>query len=197
MKYPGMVFAVLLSCQAYAVPVIPIQQNLYAVEYSSAGGQTGCGLRITGVVGESLSLNVLITVFVKETGMTFGVIKVVARSTNMNGLSAPQDDAASNLAGIHRAWIESDSGIQPQIYQDGKSLHNDAYMVSAEFASTVNLLVAVSGENFRVGLSRNEGGPDEVFQFDQRINQEEAGKLSVCMKNLRSAIAENKRSNTF
>ena len=203
MKYSVLFFAVLVSAEGFAatsVPVIPLQQRLTAVEYSSGGRQTGCGLRITGVTRQNLSLNVLITVFMKEAGVTFGVVKVVARKTDMkNGVPVPQDGSAtySGIGQIHKAWIKPDSGSQPLIYQNGKSSHNDAYMVSTEFASTVDLLVAISKENFRVGLNRSDDGPDEIFQFDRRISKEEAGKLSVCMKNLRAEIEENKRNNTF
>lgn len=203
MKYSGFFFAALLSAQAFAapsVPVVPLQQKLTSVEYSSAGRQTGCGLRITGVTRQNLSLNVLITVFMKEAGVTFGVVKVVARKTDMkNGVPLPQDgsDTYSGLGQIRKAWIKPDSGSQPLIYQNGKSSHSDAYMVSTEFASTVDLLVAISQENFRVGLNRSDDGPDEIFQFDRRISQQEAGKLSACMKNLRAEIEENKRNNTF
>jgi len=195
--------AALISAEAFAAtsaPVIPQQQKLSSVEYSSGGRQTGCGLRITGVAGQTVSLNVLITVFMKETGITFGVVKVVARNFNMkNELPNAQDGSAapSNYGPIRKAWIKPDSGIQPLMYQNGKSSHNDAYMVSTEFASTVDLLAAISRENFRVGLNRSDDGPDEIFQFDQRISQEEAGKLSVCMNNLRAEIEENKRNNTF
>ena len=203
MKYSVLLFAVLVSAEAFAatsVPVIPLQQNLTAVEYSGGGRQTGCGLRITGVTRQNLSLNVLITVFMKEAGVTFGVVKVVARKIDMkNDVPLPQDGSAtySSIGQIRKAWIKPDSGSQPLIYQNGKSSHNDAYMVSTEFASTVDLLVAISKENFRVGLNRSDDGPDEIFQFDRRISQEEAGKLSVCMKNLRAEIEENKRNNTF
>jgi hypothetical protein len=203
MKYPVLFFAVLISAEAYAatsVPVIPLQQNLTAVEYSSGGRQTGCGLRITGVTRQNLSLNVLITVFMKGAGVTFGVVKVVARKIEMkNDVPLPQDGSAtySSIGPIRKAWIKPDSGSQPLIYQNGKSSHNDAYMVTTEFAGTVDLLVAISKQNFRVGLNRSDDGPDEIFQFDRRISQEEAGKMSVCMKNLRAEIEENKRNNTF
>ena len=203
MKYPALFFAALLSAEAFAatpVPVIPQQQKLTAVEYSSGGRQTGCGLRITGVTSQNLSLNVLITVFMKEAGATFGVVKVVARKVDMkDGVPLPQDGTAtySGIGQIRKAWIKPDSGSQPLIYQNGKSSHNDAYMVSTEFAGTVDLLVAISQENFRVGLSRSDDGPDEIFQFDSRISRGEAGKLSVCMNNLRAEIEESKRNKSF
>ena len=203
MKFSVLFFAVLASAEAFAataVPVIPLQQNLTAVEYSSGGRQTGCGMRITGVTRQNLSLNVLITVFMKETGVTFGVVKVVARKIEMkNDEPLPLEGSAkySDIRPIHKAWIKPDSGSQPLIYQNGKSSHNDAYMVTTEFASTVDLLVAISKQNFMVGLNRSDEGPDEIFQFDRRISREEAGKLSACMKNLRAEIEENKRNNTF
>jgi hypothetical protein len=203
MKYPVLFFAALMSAEAFAatpVPVVPLQQKLTAVEYSSGGRQTGCGLRVTGVTKQNLSLNVLITVFMKEAGVTFGVVKVVARKTDMKKAEPnPQDGPATdtNIGQIRKAWIKPDSGSQPLVYQNGQSSHNDAYMVTTEFAGTVDLLLAISQEKFRVGLNRSDDGPDEIFQFDRRISREEAGKLSVCMKNLRGEIEQNKRNNTF
>ena len=203
MKRQVLFIALLLSAEVSAstpAPVIPLQQKLTAVEYSSGGRQTGCGLRITGVTKQNMSLNVLITVFMKQGGTTFGVVKVVARNMDMkNDVPMPQDgsSAYSSLGQISKAWIKPDSGSQPLIYQNGKSSHNDAYMVTTEFASTVDLLVAISQENFKVGLNRGDDGPDEIFQFDRRISRDEAGKLSVCMKNLRTEIEENRRNKTF
>jgi hypothetical protein len=55
----------------------------------------------------------------------------------------------------------------------------------------------MSQQNFKVGLSRNDEGPDEVFQFDQHLSQNEAGKLSACMNNLRAAIEESRRKESF
>jgi hypothetical protein len=81
MKYWIVLFSLLLSAQALASPtsVIPLNQNLAVVDYFGEGRQTGCGVRATGETKDNLWLNVLITVFLKETGSTFGVIKVVAR----------------------------------------------------------------------------------------------------------------------
>ena len=203
MKYSVSLFAMLVAAAAHAatpVPVVPLQQELTAVEYSSAGRQSGCGLRATGVTKQHLSLNVLITVFMKDTGVTFGVVKVVARKVNTDrGVPVPQGgkETYSSTGQIRKAWIKPDSGSQPLIYENGKSSHNDAYMVSTEFASTVDLLVAISKENFKVGLNRSDDNPDEVFQFDRRISHEEARKLAVCMNNLRAEIEESKRNKTF
>jgi hypothetical protein len=203
MKCSVLFLAVLVTAEAIAatsVPVIPLQQKLSAVEYASGGRQTGCGLRITGVTSQNLSLNVLITVFMKEAGVTFGVVKVVARNIALkNEVPPPQSGSTkhSSIGKIRKAWIKPESGNQPLMYQNGKSSHNDAYMVTTEFASTVDLLAAISRENFRVGLNRSDEGPDEIFQFDRRISQQEAAKLSVCMNNLRAEIEENKRNNTF
>ena len=196
-------FGVLLSAQALAessAPVIPLNQNLAAVDYFSDGRQTGCGLRITGETKDDLWLNVLITVFMKGTGATFGVIKVVARKVKVkDGVPLLRDGKITyaDIGNIRKAWIKPASGKEPLIYKNGESSHSDAYMVSAEFSSTVDLLVAISQENFQVGLNRNEDGPDEVFQFDKRLSQDEADKLSACMKNLRKAMEENKDKQNF
>jgi hypothetical protein len=209
MKYWVLLFGVLLSAIAYAEPSlsatpvgaeIPRNQNLAVVDYFSDGRQTGCGLRATGETRDDLWLNVLITVFRKETGATFGVIKVVARKANMkDGAPVLQDGKITflNLGKIQKAWIKSDSEKQASIYKNGESSHSDAYMVNSEFASTVDLLLAISQEDFKVGLNRNEYGPDQIFQFDKRLSQNESGKLTACMNNLRAAIEEIKSKESF
>lgn len=209
MKYGVLFFAVLLSAHAYAEPApstaqdgveIPQNQNLAVVDYFSDGRQTGCGLRATGETVDGLRLNVLITVFQKEAGPTFGVIKVVARKANMkDGAPVMQDGqiADSSLGKIQKAWVTSGSGKQAFIYKDGGSSHSDAYMVNTEFSSTVDLLLAMSRENFKVGLNRDESGPDEIFQFDKRLDRNESAKLSLCMKKLRTAMEENKSRESF
>jgi hypothetical protein len=203
MKPCVLLIGMLLSAQALAdspAPVIPMNQHIAVVDYFGNGRQTGCGLRITGETRDDLWLNVLITVFRKDTDSTFGVIKVVARKVNTkDGVPLLKDGKITyaDIGNIQKAWIKPDSGKSPLIYKNGESSHNDAYMVSAEFASTVDLLVAISHENFKVGLSRNENGPDEVFQFDKRLDQSEADKLSLCMKNLRSALEESKGKKNF
>jgi hypothetical protein len=209
MKYSGFFFGALLSAHAFAdtappvvphSPVIPLNQNLAVVDYFGDGRQTGCGLRATGETKDDLWLNVLITVFMKGTGATFGVIKVVARKVNVkDGVPLLQDGKITyaNIGNIRKAWIISYSGKKPLIYKNGESSHGDAYMVSADFSSTVDILVAILQESFKVGLNRNEDGPDEVFQFDKQLGQNEAYKLSVCMKNLRTAMEENKSKENF
>ncbi|MGA7748910.1 MAG: hypothetical protein WCA63_02060 [Gallionella sp.] len=209
MKYLVLFLVALSSAHAYADPApsiipsgmaIPQNQNLAVVDYFSDGRQTGCGLRATGETRDDLWLNVLITVFRKETGATFGVIKVVARQANIkDGAPVLQDGKMtfSDLGKIKKAWIKSDTGKQAMVFKNGESSHSDAYMVNTEFASTVDLLVAISQENFKVGLNRNGYGPDQIFQFDKPLVKEEAGKLSVCMNNLRAAIEENKRKESF
>ncbi len=203
MKCWVLLFSALLSAHALAdspAPVIPLNQNLAVVDYFSNGQQTGCGLRATGETEDDLWLNVLITVFRKDTGATFGVIKVVARKVNTkDGVPLLKDGKITyaNLGKIHKAWIKPDSGKQPLTSKNDGSLHSDAYMVNTEFTSTVELLLAMSQENFKVGLNRNESGPDEIFQFDRRLKEDEAGKLSLCMKNLRTALEENKNKEVF
>jgi len=203
MKYWVLLFGMLLSVHALAdssAPVIPLNQKLEVVDYFDNGRQSGCGLRATGETMDDLWLNVLITVFMKETGAAFGVIKVVARKVNTkDGVPLLQDGKITyaDIGKIRKAWIKPDSGKEALIYKNGESSHSDAYMVSAEFASTVDLLLAISQQSFKVGLNRNEDGPDDVFQFDKRLGQSEADKLSVCMNNLRVAMEENKRKESF
>ncbi len=203
MKYWILLFGVLLSALAFAdpsTPVVPLNQNLAVVDYFSDGRQTGCGLRATGETRDDLWLNVLITVFRKDTGATFGVIKIVARKVNTkDGAPLLKDGKITyaDLGKIRKAWIRSDSGKQPMASKNGESSHSDAYMVDTEFTGTEELLLAMSQENFKVGLNRNDYGPDEIFQFDKRLSPDEATKLSVCMKNLRTAMEENKNKQSF
>jgi len=203
MKFWWFLAGMLISAHAIAGspdPVIPLNQKLEVVDYSDNGRQSGCGLRATGNTKDDVWLNVLITVFMKETGSEFGVVKVVARKVNTkDGVPLLQDGKItySNLGNIRKAWIKSYSGKEPLIYKNGESSHGDAYMVTADFSSTVDLLVAILQESFRVGLNRNTTGPDEVFQFDKQLGQDEAYKLSFCMKNLKTAIDESKSKESF
>lgn len=178
--------------------VTPIVQNLAAVEYSSSGKQSGCGLRATGITQQNLSLNILITVFLKSSGATFGVVKVVARNVDPEkGIAQDGDTTYKTLGKIRKAWIKPDAASPPRVFKDGQSLHNDAYMVTTEFTGTMELIGAMTRANFRVGLNRTGSGTDDVFQFNQRIMPDEESRLSVCMSNLRSAIEESKTSKSF
>lgn len=211
MKCLGWLLAVCLSTPVFADPaapanapaaVMPLNQILSSVEYFREGRQSGCGLRATGDTKDNVWLNVLITVFVKDTGATYGVIKVVARQVEMkDGVPLLRDGKMSYLSRgrINKAWIKPESGKQPLIHQNGESPHSDGYMASVEFASTMDLLVAMAREDFKVGLNRNEDQADEVYGFDQRLSQYEAKKLSTCMGNLRAQIAErqNQNQNSF
>jgi hypothetical protein len=203
MKYWTFLFGMLYFAQVWAdtsAPIAVLNQKLSVVDYAVEGQQTGCGLRATGETKDALSLNVLVTVFRKETGTTFGVIKVVARRALMkDGAPVLQDGRIemANLGKIQRAWIKTDSGKHPTIDKSAESSHADAYMVNTEFSGTIDLLTAMLQENFKVGLNRSEAGPDEIFQFDIRIGQEDAGKFSVCMANLRAVLQEGKSRETF
>lgn len=209
MKYFGLLFGVLFSTHLWAEPatlllapaaVTPLNQILSSVEYFREGRQSGCGLRATGDTRDNVWLNVLITVFVKDNGATYGVIKVVAREIEMkDGIPLLQDGKMSYVSRgrINKAWIKPESGKQPLIHQNGESPHSDGYMASVEFASTMDLLVAIAREDFKVGLNRNEDEVDEVYAFDQRLSQYESKKLSICMGNLRAQIEERKNQNFF
>jgi hypothetical protein len=203
MKYLSLLFGTLMSAHALAgssAPIIPLNQKLVAVDYFDNGRQSGCGLRATGETKEGISLNVLITVFMKETGSSFGVIKVVARKVNMkDGVPVLEDGKITyaNIGNIRKAWIQSYTGKRPLIYKNGESSHADAYMVTAEFSSTVDMMVAILQENFKVGINRHEEGPDDVYLFDKTLSSDEGYKLSVCMKNLRTAMEEHKQKENF
>lgn len=209
MRCLGLLVGVLLSAPLLAEPAVtavalatvtPLNQILSSVEYFREGRQSGCGLRATGDTKDNLWLNVLITVFVKDNGATYGVIKVVARQVEVkDGVPLLRDGKMSYVSRgrINKAWIKPESGKQPLIHQNGESPHSDGYMASVEFASTMELLVAIAREDFKVGMSRGEDEADEVYAFDQRLSQYEAKKLSTCMGNLRAQIEERKNRNTF
>jgi hypothetical protein len=214
MRLLGFFFGMLFSALACADPtspfppahpaipvstVIPLNQALTAVDYSRENRQTGCGLRITGDTANNLWLNVLVTVFIKESGASFGILKVVAKKIIMqDGAPQLQDGRIvySSIGEIHKAWIKTDSGVQPRIFSNGESPHKDGYLATMEFSSAINLLVAVTQESFLVGLKKNPDEPDEIFKFNKRIGPEEAGKLTACMKNLRDGGKGNSNEKT-
>jgi hypothetical protein len=203
MKYLALLFGILSSALAAAESselVVPLNQKLITVDYFDNDRQSGCGLRATGETRDDVWLNVLVTVFMKDTGSAFGVIKIVARKVNTkDGVPLLQDGKITyaNIGNIRKAWIQSYSGKRPLIYKNGESSHADAYMVTAEFSSTVEMLVAILQESFKVGINRTEDGPDEVFQFDKPLASDEGYKLSVCMKNLRAEMEESKSEERF
>jgi hypothetical protein len=203
MKYWVVVIGILLSAHALAgstAPEIPLNQKLAVVDYFDNGRQSGCGLRATGETKDDVWLNVLVTVFMKGTGAAFGVIKVVARKVNMkDGVPLLHDGKITyaNIGNIRKAWIKSYSGKEPLIYKNGESSHGDAYMVTADFSSTVDLIAEILQDSFKIGLNRTGDGPDEIYQFNKQLDQDEGYKLSVCMKNLRIAMDENKDRQNF
>lgn len=209
MRFADFLLAALVFIPAFSVAapndilipaVVPHNQNLTTVTYFKDGRQSGCGLRITGETRDDIWLNVLITVFMKETGVTFGVAKIVARKVETKGGKPLLRDGRISyldIGNIRSAWIKPDAEELPTTYESGGPSHTDAYMATVEFASTMDLLVAISQQSFKVGLNRGGGKLDEIYQFDQGIRRDEAGKLSVCMKNLRTEIEQNKRNKTF
>jgi len=176
-------------------PVIPTHQELAAVDYFRDGKPTGCGLRTTGEAVENIWLNVLISVFLNETGATFGIFKVSAKKINMrDGAPLIQDGRITytSIGKIHKAWLKTKSGLQPNLYKNGELTHSDGYMASMEFVSSMDLLAAIPQASFRVGLNKNEGDAEEIYEFNKRIDLKEANKLLACMNNLRNAVEENK-----
>ncbi len=193
MKYLAFLFGVFLPVHALAsppIPTIPQNQYLEALYYSRAGQQTGCGLRITGETKDNLWINVLVSVSMKESGALFGIFKLAVKKIIMrNGEPLIQDGKVmySSIGNIHKGWIKTDSGVQLLATKDAEYFHNDGYMASMEFYKAMELLIAIPQTNFRVGFSKKENGSEEVFEFNQRITQDEADRLSSCMKSLRDA----------
>ncbi|MBI5430424.1 MAG: hypothetical protein HY938_08205 [Nitrosomonadales bacterium] len=180
--------------------VVPLNQNLAAVDYFKNGRQSGCGLRVTGETRDDIWLNVLITVFLKENGATFGVAKIVARKVEMkDGKPLLRDGSISylDIGNIRSAWIKPDAEELPTTYERSGPAHSDAYMATVDFANTMDLLVAISRQSFKVGINRGGGKLDEIYQFDKGIGPDEAGKLSLCMKNLRAEIEEGRSRKSF
>lgn len=176
-------------------PVIPTHQELAAVDYFRDGKPTGCGLRITAEAEEDLWLNVLISVFLNGEGSTFGIFKVSAKKMNMkDGAPLIKDGRLTytSIGKIHKAWLRTRSGLQPNLDKNGELTHSDGYMAPMGFASSMDLLAAIPQASFRVGLNKNEGDAEEIYEFDKRIELKDANKLLACMKNLRNAVEENR-----
>ena len=196
MRYMIFLMGIFLSAHAFAgppLPVIPKNQYLTSVDYAKEGEQTGCGLRITGETGDNLWINVLVSVFTRESGTLYGMFKVVAKKIIMqDGEPLIQDGKViySSIGKIHKAWIKTTSGIQPMTHEGGESPHNDGYMAALKFDNAADLLIALPQENFMVGFSKMEDGSEETFEFNKRITPDEANKLSACMKNLRGTREE-------
>ena len=204
MKSPVILLVgMLLSAPAFADNtglVVPKNQKLVSVEYSSNGRQTGCGLRATGETENGLSLNVLITVFSKETGATFGVVKVVARQIQMkDGVPQMEDGRIvyDDLGKIDHAWVATESGKRPFVYKDGEMSHADAYMINTEFASTLDFMAAMLQERFKVGLNRKTDGPDQVFRFDVYLPPAEGSRFSACIEKLRAELDAHEHKESF
>ena len=191
MKYLVFLFGAFLSTHALASPpATPLNQYLAAVDYFRNGEQSGCGLRITGDTNDNLWINALVMVSMKESGALFGIFKIAAKKTILrDGKPLIQDGKVrySSAGKIHNGWITTDSGVQFLANKNGGGPHNDGYMAPMEFDIALNLLIAIPQANFRIGFSRNENGADEVYEFNERITQNEADRLSSCMKNLMDA----------
>ncbi len=202
MKKLCFVFLAGLSANAFAsssAPVPLIKQNFVSVEYNSNGKQSGCGVRATAENKNNLTLNALITVFMKETGVTFGVVKVVARKADMkNGVPKMQNGSPVflNIGNVTKAWIQTDSSTQPKVYNRGTS-HNDGYMETVDYTGTLDLMMLMVQENFKIGFSFNTGQADQTFVFDQWMDRREGNAFAACMMNLKNVIEENKKRRSF
>ena len=202
MKHLVFLMGIFLSAHALArppVPVIPQNQYLTSVDYAKEGEQTGCGLRIIGETEDNLWINVLVSVFTRESGTLYGMFKVVAKKIIMQDDEPLIQDGKvmySSIGKIHKAWIKTDSGVQPVTHEGGESPHNDGYMAALEFDNAAKLLIALPQENFTVGFSKMEDGFEETFEFNKRMPRNEANKLSACMRNLRGT-REERRDKSF
>ncbi len=202
MKHLVFIIGAFLSAHALAdppLPVIPLIQSLTSVDFTKEGKQTGCGLTIIGETGDNLWINVLVSVFTRESGALYGVFKVVAKRIIMqDGKPLVENGKVmySSIGKIHKGWMKTDSGIQPVIHEGRESPHNDGYIAALEFDNAARLLIALPQENFMVGFSKIEDGSMETFEFNKRITPGEADKLSACMKNLRGTH-EERRDKSF
>lgn len=177
-----------LASAALSSPAIPLNQNLAVVEYARDGEQTGCGLRATGETAGSMWVDMLLSVFTRESGELFGMFKLVIRKINLlDGAPLLRDGQVtySSAGKILKAGIQTDSGVQPLIYQGRESPHNDGYMATLEPDNTMELLAAISQADFRVWYSMSASGPEEVLEFNTRIIAGEARKLYACMSKLK------------
>ena len=195
MKYFVFIFWAFLSTHAFASPPpppIPLNQYLEALDYSKGGKQTGCGLRITGEIGNDLWIDVLVSVFVMEPGTLLGMFKVNVKKVVVRyGAPLIKNGKViySSIGRIYNGWLKTDTGVQLFAIKNEASQHGDAYMASIKFDNAIDLLISIPQTNFRVGFAK-EDGSEEVFEFNKRITHEEAGKLSYCMKNLRDTRDE-------
>lgn len=193
MKYLVLFFGAFLPLQALSnplPPVVPLNQYQAALGYSRNGEQSGCGLRISGETKDDLWISVMVIASMKESGALYGIFKVDAKKIIMkNGRPLIRDGKVmySSAGRIQEGWIKTDSGSQFLANKNVGSPHIDGYMAPMEFDNAINLLIAIPKVNFRVGFSKNEGETEEVYEFNERITQDEADKLSSCMKNLRDA----------
>ena len=156
-------------------------------------------MRVIGETADDLWINVLVSVFTRESGALYGMFKVVAKKIIMqDGKPLIQNGKVmySSIGKIHKAWIRTDSGVQPIIHEGDESPHNDGYMAVLEFGNAAKLLIALPREDFVVGFSMVEDGSEETFEFNKRIAPDEANKLSACMKNLRGT-REERRDKSF
>jgi hypothetical protein len=202
MKRWSGIFLALLSANVFAsssAPVPLLKQNLVSVEYFSNGKQSGCGVRATAENKDHLMLNALVTVFLKDTGTTFGVVKVVARRMELKK-GAPLIKNGSpvylNIGNVTQAWIKPDSSAQPKVFNRGTS-HNDGYMETVDFSGTEDLLTLMTQENFRIGFSFNTGQADQTFVFDQWMDRREGNAFAACMMNLKNEVETHKKKRSF
>ena len=193
MKYLGFFLGTFLPVQVLSSPlppVVPLNQYQAALGFFRNGEQSGCGLRITGETKDDLWISAMVIASMKESGALYGIFKIdIKKIITKDGKPLIRDGKVmySSAGKIQEGWIRTESGAQFLADKNAGSPHNDGYMAPMEFDNAMNLLIAIPQVNFRVGLSKKEGETEEVYEFNERITQDEADKLSSCMKNLSDA----------
>jgi hypothetical protein len=176
---------------ARAEPASPANQELVALDYFKNGRQSGCGIRITGVAPQDLSINLLLSVFSNQAAPPFGLFKAVVRKIVIaNGEPLLRDGKPiySSIGKIHYAWLKTASGAELPPNKNETASHGEGYLTPVKFSDAMGIMGAIGQADFTVGVSTEREAPDTIFVFDQRISPAEAGKLIICMKNLRDAL---------
>lgn len=193
MKYLVLFFGAFLPAQVLSgtlSPDVPVNQYQAALNFFRNGEQSGCGLRITGETKDDLWITTLIIVSMKESGALYGVFKIdVKKIITKDGKPLIQDGKLmySSAGKIREGWIKTDSGVQFLANKNVGGPHNEGYLAPMEFDNAISLLIAIPKVNFRIGFSRKEDETEQVYEFNRRIAQDEADRLSSCMRNLRDA----------
>jgi hypothetical protein len=70
-------------------------------------------------------------------------------------------------------------------------------METVDYTGTLDLMMLMVQENFKIGFSFNTGQADQTFVFDQWMDRREGNAFAACMMNLKNVIEENKKRRSF